>query len=219
MIHEDPEVERLRAAFAAPAGPAPEPDACPAPERIWAAVRGELSASEVREVIDHTIACPACAEDWRLAAALDRKVADGTAQARTSSPSRSALGRPWLSAVAAVLVLGFVLVPVLRHDDPAPIYRGEDEAIQSALPAGEALPREEAVLRWTGPAGAVYDVQVTTEDLRVVATAGGLETPELRVPAEALRDLPSGAALLWRVEATLPDGAEMASVTFSNSLR
>lgn len=222
MIHDDADLERLREAFAAPAGPPPNPDACPSPERIWAAARGELSASEVREVIDHTIACAACAEDWRLAAALDReaRAADGVAETRTASSLRSPFGRPWLSAVAAIFVLGIVVViPGLRKDDPAPIYRGEDGAIQPLLAPGEALPREGAVLRWAGPPGAVYDVQVTTEDLHVIAKAGGLETSELRIPADALRDLPAGATLLWRVEATLPDGTELASETFSNPLR
>src|SRR6185436_5470687 len=42
MKREEGELARLRKAFASLAQPAPEPAACPPPEKLWEAVRGEL---------------------------------------------------------------------------------------------------------------------------------------------------------------------------------
>ena len=71
---------------------------------------------------------------------------------------------------------------------------------------GKVLPRERFLLKWSvsAPAGATYGVQVSTEDLRVVASAEGLKTPEYQVPASALAGLPPGAKLFWKVDADLP---------------
>jgi len=225
MTQDDRQLERLRAAFAT-ADDAPAPESCPSPETIWSAVRGELPPQQLREVLDHVASCSACAEDWRLAAELNRQQA---AEAATA-PGKVIQGRfGWravytAAAVAAALLIG---VSVYRSNEvapgQAPTYREAETphaGIRSLLPAGEALPRQGAVLRWSPLPGAVsYDVEVSTEDLQPVAAAKGQTTPELRIPDSALASLPPGAKLLWRVDAVHADGSRESSQTFTTALR
>lgn len=225
MNQDDPQLARLRAAFAAPDA-APAPESCPSPETIWSAVLGELPPQQLREVLDHVASCAACAEDWRLAADLNRQQAAETA----TVPGKVIQGRfGWRSlytaaAVAAALLIG---VSVYRANEvapgQAPAYR-EAEApnagIRSLLPSGEALPRQGAVLRWSPLPGAVsYDVEVSTEDLQPVAAAKGQTTAEYRLPESALAALPPGTRLLWRVDAVHADGSRESSQTFTTPLR
>src|SRR4051794_18967508 len=72
MNQDDQQLARLRAAFAPP-DPAADTRSCPPPETIWSAVRGELEPRALRELLDHVAACPACAEDWRLAVEVNRQ--------------------------------------------------------------------------------------------------------------------------------------------------
>ena len=61
-------------------------------------------------------------------------------------------------------------------------------------------------------------VRVTTEDLRVLATVSDLTMPELALESAVLTSVPSGARVLWQVEATLPGGENVASETFNVTL-
>ena len=72
-------------------------------------------------------------------------------------------------------------------------------AVTSLVRDGERLPREDFVLRWSGPRRAVYDVQVLRQDGEPVASAKELTATEYRVPEEQLRSIESGAVLTWRV--------------------
>jgi hypothetical protein len=224
MIHDDQELARWRAAFTAPAEAAPSPEDCPAPETIWAAVRGELPPHEMREVVDHTARCEACAEDWRLAVEVDRQ---GAAQTQTA-PGKVIVGRfgQWRPVFAAAALAAGLLVAVGVYREAivpaqAPTYReGEAAQVRSLLPAGQAVPRQGAVLRWTPLAGATsYDVSVSTEDLRQVASAQAQTAAEYRLPEAALAGLPGGAKLLWQVEAVFPDGHRVTSPTFTTLLQ
>jgi hypothetical protein len=228
MNQDDQELARLRAAFAAPAAIAPDPESCPAPEVIWAAVRGELPPRELREVLEHTASCTACAEDWRLAAELDRQSA-ATADVVTT-PGKVITGRfgQWrafagVAALAACLLIAIGLNRTGEVGPKDPTYRdvpATGAVVRSLLPDGQALPRQAAVLRWTPVTGAVsYDVRVSTEDLRVVQTAQGQTATEYRVPESALAGLPPGAKLLWQVEAVFPDGTRQSSPTYGNPLQ
>jgi len=234
------EIARLREAFAADCDePAPGsvPSSgeapCPAPERIWDALDGALGPEELREVVDHVAVCPACAEEWRLAAAFRDELSDEAAGAEESDPSEpadlaAARGRrlqvrSWLAAAAvAVLALGVGGVwwstsrPGAPGTTKAPVYRqGTEQTIESLLQEDRPLPRDQAVLRWTpGPDGSTYDVLVSTEDLTAVADATGLTEARYRIPADALEDLPAGTELLWQVEAVTSDGRQLASPTF-----
>lgn len=242
------EIARLREAFAADCDePAPGavPGAvnlpCPAPERIWDALEGALAPEELREVVDHVAICPACAQEWRLAAAFRGELSADAEAAGASEPpepadpitDRTADGgrrveiRSWLAAAAvAVLALGVggVWWSASRSGAPgttgAPVYRqGAEQTIESLLPEDRPLPRDEAVLRWTaGPDGSTYDVLVSTADLAAVADAAGLTEPRYQIPAEALEDIPAGAELLWQVDAITPTGRRISSKTFETRL-
>lgn len=100
-----------------------------------------------------------------------------------------------------------------RHGNTGPdIVRGAAEpALKSTL--GDARqPRASLVLRWVPYAHALrYDVTLATPELRVLFHRSGVELAELAVPAPALEGLPSGARLVWRVEATLEDGRSVES--------
>lgn len=225
MTGDDQELELLRAAFTAPAEAAPDPECCPAPETIWEAVRGELPSGQVREVVEHTATCAACAEDWRLAADLNRQEQKA---AEADRPANVVYGRfrQWRPlAAAAALAAGIMLVIGLQSDDvmgpgQEPAYREAPRAeLRSLLPEGQPLAKQEAVLRWSPlPGAASYDVQVSTEDLRVVATEEGLTSTRLRLPGSALAGLQPGTKLLWQVQAVFPDGTRETSPTFTTTL-
>src|SRR5262249_53349962 len=92
--------------------------------------------------------------------------------------------------------------------------------VRSLLPAGQALPHENAILRWTPLAGATsYDVSVSTEDLKPVATAHGQSATEYRIAPDALATLPPGTKLLWLADAVFPDGHHVLSPTFTTPLQ
>jgi hypothetical protein len=230
MSTESDELRAWRQAFAAP-GPPPAPEDCPPPERIWAALRGELAADEIRDVVDHTALCASCAEDWRLAAAL---LAEEPAEATVVEPRRATRPavmperrrmRGWQVRAASLAAAAMVLLAVgiqWRGDDggaPASFREGVQSELRS-LVESDSLPRDSFRLRWS-PAGegATYDLQVSTEKLDQVAAASDLIQPWHRVPPDKLAHLPAGTRLLWRVEATLPDGRSLESETFLVTLR
>jgi hypothetical protein len=221
MMMDDQELASLRQAFATHSQQTPEPAACPAPEKIWDAVQGLLPPGEVREIVQHTALCAACAEDWRLARTMqEQEAATAAAPAPLRFAPRQHRLRTFGLAAAAALALAVVGVQWLeRPGGPttAEYREGQQATIQSRVAEGRALPRERFVLEWTAPAAAktaTYGVEVSTEDLRVVASAEGLRTPRYQVPASALQDLPAGARLLWKVEAELPEGGHVSSPTF-----
>jgi anti-sigma factor RsiW len=235
MSQDDPQQARLRAAFATADAP-PDPQSCPDAETVWSAVRGELPPAQLREVVDHTARCAACAEDWRLAAELNRQQAAGAADAADAADDAGAFprrrgnvvhgrfGRWRPLAAAAALAAGLLISVGIYHqaslNPQEPAYREASHAgIRSLVPAGAALPRKAAVLRWSPLAGATgYDVQVSTEDLKSVATAKGLSAAQYRISEGALAPLPHGTKLLWRVDALRADGSHQASPTFTTPL-
>lgn len=224
MSQDDQKLERLRAAFAAPAVAAPDPESCPSPETTWAAVRGELPPRELRGVVEHTAACEACAEDWRLAAELVRQSATAT-ETTSGKVFQGRFGR-WRPLAAAAAVAAGLLVAVGLYRTGTlgpgqPSYReAESQAIRSLVAKDQALPRQGAVLRWSPVPGAeTYDVRISTEDLRLVLTAQSLKSTSYSIPESALASLPPGSKLLWQVDAVFPDGSRRSSPTFSAVVR
>lgn len=225
MIPHEEELRRWRDAFTAPAGDAPAPETCPAPEKIWAAVRGESPADEVRTIVEHTAVCAACAEDWRLAVDFDRE-SSAAATTRPLAPvvrGRFGNWRPVAAAVAMAAALAIVVGIRTDLSRPAeePGYREAQRAtIHSMVPGNRPLPRRDAVLRWTPISGAVaYDLTVSTEGLKVITEAQGLRATAYRIPENSLAGLPPGAKILWRVEAVLRDGSRDSSPTFTTPLQ
>jgi len=215
MSGEDPTLERLRQAFAAPSRSAPPGPDCAEPDRIWAAARGELPPAEAQALVDHALDCHACGMAWRLA----RHVLAESGELRGFRVARRGWTAAHWAAVAAA-VIAAVLIPVGVREwraPAAPIYRADDrEAIRSLVPDGAALARDAFVLRWTaGPPGTRYSIRLVRSDLSVVSEAQALDAAEYVAPVDALRDLPAGTRLFWRIEAHLPDGSEIVSDTFS----
>ena len=214
-----PTSEELRHQFVALSeGAAPQPG-CPEPESLYDAARGGLPAAEVSGIIDHTSRCFVCAETWRLARELDT---EGLLAKKAASRSTGFTSMTWLAAAAAITLAvsaGLFMLPL--REETAPVMReGEEPTIHSLVPATEALSRSACVLTWSAvEAGARYSLQVGTQDLTFVAQARDLDQPRYTVPAKDLEKLPAEAILYWRVEATLPDGRRIASVTFINRLQ
>jgi hypothetical protein len=186
-------------------------------ERIWLAVSGALPAEERRELVERTITDPACAEAWRIANELWQASQSSAAGDGPVASRPAARWAPRWMAAAAVLVLGTAIgVITLLNRSPGDEFRASPGvSVESLLPAEVALPRNAFTLRWTrGPAGSRYQVRVTTEDLRVLATAADLMTAEFTVEPAVLAELPGGAGVLWQIETSLPNGDRVTSPTF-----
>ncbi|MCP3138731.1 hypothetical protein [Pyxidicoccus xibeiensis] len=235
---DDATVERLRAAFRAGETETQGGEPVDA-DRIWRAVSGELPPEERREVVARVAADPAWAAAWRLAHELTRSASEATALAERAPPPDTrarrdterprpqgrrfhfAWSRPvWGALATAALVLVVVGVSVQQGTDGPPVVRGGDTvAVASQVPEDAPLPRERAVLRWSGgPEGTRWSVQVSSEDLSLVHRADSLTRSEYAVPAEVLAAVKPGTKLLWQVEARLPDGQVLRSATFVNRI-
>jgi hypothetical protein len=207
--------EDLKAAFASLSESAIGGPDCPSPEAIWECATGGGSPDRASAVVDHTSRCFACAEAWRLARAFG---------ARTIPEPGSAGSPPawtWTALAAAVVVVaaGIGVVALRRGAPPVVMRAGEEVAIRSLVPESAPLPREACVLRWSEPAaGARYTVRVGSEDLSPIALRENLDRTEYRVQAKDLEKMPPGSAIVWRVEAVLPDGRRIASPGFRNRL-
>jgi hypothetical protein len=219
--------DRLRAAFASRPGAQGTPEGCPDADSIWAAVRGGIPPGRTREIGLHAVSCTECGRAWRLAREMAAEAFPGSGAAAESS-ARAGPPAPtwWLwwggAALAAAAGLLWMALPPLVRPPATQEHRmraGAAEPIRSLLPQEAAVPREDCVLRWEGPAGARYALRVADESLVTLYRAGDLEATEHRVPPEALVGLPEGAILLWQLEAVLPDGRRLTSHTFVTALR
>lgn len=43
---------------------------CPAPEKLWDTIEGNLPVAQRRKIVDHLVECPSCVEAWRLARSI-----------------------------------------------------------------------------------------------------------------------------------------------------
>ena len=185
------DIDRLRDAWLS--GDTGKSEDCPDPDVLWQAVRDELNRAATARGIDHVATCPECAHGWQLA----KDVAAGSAPPAMRRAARGPVRSRWLwggLAAAAAVTLMLVILPDVEHDPQAPILReGRRAAIESLISEETILSRDEVVLRWSpGPAGSLYDVVVTDEDLRRLDGSESLERSEFRVPADALRRLEPG---------------------------
>ena len=205
-----------REAWAALADRTLPTDACPPAERLWEAAHGELAPNHVAPLVDHVAQCALCAEAWEIAADLVKEAASAQPTRVLTFPSRRVW--TWASlAAAAVIVIGVFVVPrgwINREGEgPAEVYRTElSSTLRPLTPDGQALPRNAAVLKWSSAGDdAIYSIEVATGDLTPVAAASNLRTTEYTVPETALSAFPAGSRLVWRVQATWPDGRSIRS--------
>ena len=206
---------RLRTAFATLAEwPGPELSD-EARERIWLAVSGELPADERRELIDRMAADPASAEAWRVAYEM-WTASQGFVEPAMAPVRSRPWTSPWLAAAAAMLIATTVGVGLLLNRPDVDEFRTSTGYTITSLVQDTLLPRDAFRLQWTsGPDGSLSQVRVTTEDLRLLATASDLTAAELVVAPEALQSLPSDATVFWQVEVALPTGERITSPTFA----
>jgi hypothetical protein len=198
-------------------------EACPTPELLWSAVRGELPPPEFRELAAHAIACPACSQAWSLARDVVSEAELDTPPAVATADRRSWV--VWSGLAAAAATVAFVTLTLQFWPDrpvsPAgsPAFRATtEEPVRSMLPAAGVLGREQCVLRWSGPEGARYDLRVGTMELDTLYRVKGLEGSEHRVPAEALAKVPDGGSIVWQVEAVFEDGTRLVSRSYVQRL-
>jgi hypothetical protein len=188
-------------------------------ERIWLAVSGELPPEERRELVERTVTDPAYAEAWRIANEMWRASQASSADSTGAARGPAARWAQWLAA-AAVLLLGTIGVVYYVTPPSGDEFRTQSTAgVRSLVPVDAPVPRGAFRLRWTpGPQGSRYQVRVTTEDLRVLATAADLTEPAFTVDPALLAGLREGASVLWQVDVSLPSGGRLTSPTFITRL-
>ena len=217
----DPRDAWLAAALRAGSGDRHPREDCPAPERIWSAVRLELPLDERLAIVDHVTECGACAEAWRLAREMGSQNVEPAAH--TSAARLAARFRRLPLAAAAAIVVGIGLLFAVRGlwlPEDAEVRDPATAVLRSEVGDVAVLPREDFRLRWSGgPPAARYDLTVTTSDLDVVVDERALERQEYRVDPARLARFASGTRLLWRVVARAPDGVTASSPTFEVSVR
>jgi hypothetical protein len=206
----------LRRAFAALPAVPPDPAACPPSERLLAAVAGELPPAELRDLVEHVAACPACAEDWRLAAALEKPAGEAPEAAyspveRIELPPIRHAKAWWTAAAAAVVLLAVGLLPWLHdnrlHDERSALRGGQ---AKPAFQVPDVLPRESCVLRWTAVAGATYDVEVYTLHDDILDRVTGLTETRYQVPPARLAKIPAATVLYCQLTVHRPGGGRAA---------
>jgi hypothetical protein len=208
-----PSIGDLQAALASvrrPGGPG-----CPPQASLWGALEGSLPAAEAEALAIHAGTCAECDEALALGRELlrEREALGGPAPARLhrrASPAR------WLWAGGGALLAAASLLVWFRPAprEESPLRAGPPAAVVRALAGEGRQQRERLLLRWSGITGARYSVKLVTEDLTPLLQMGGLQEPELAVPAAALRSLPRGARLFWMVTAHLPGGGAVSSPAF-----
>ncbi|HSR49916.1 MAG TPA: hypothetical protein VLV83_03755 [Acidobacteriota bacterium] len=204
------EIALLRRYFAALSERAVPTDTCFEAERIFDAARGKAPAAEVREIADHLVDCPVCAEAWRLARAIDYA---GENRQPIPKPAPAAAST-WMMRIAALLLLavlgGNIYYSLLQ---PEPRFRDlQDTPVRIELADDITASRDGFTLRWDvipkeAAQDLTYRIEIKTmKGMRDVAATWGVKANELRLDASDLRNLPAGTILVWQVEAVSESG-------------
>ncbi|HSR70422.1 MAG TPA: hypothetical protein VLU25_21005 [Acidobacteriota bacterium] len=209
------ELVRLRRHWADLSELAVPTEKCYEAGRIFDAARGDASPAECREIVDHVVDCPVCAETWRLAYSIDYH---GEAVAAHPSAWRSASN--WMMAVAAMLLLlvagGNMYISYIYMPDPH--YRDLQESSAAIEPAQDIVAsRDGFTLRWqvvpeSAGEAMTFRVEVKTrEDLQDIVEEWDVPDNQYHVEARLLQGLPSGTVLLWQVQASFDGRAVLRS--------
>ncbi len=81
---------------------------CPATERMWDAVAGQLSTTERLAILDHSIECAACADSWRLV--IEFQSRESTSGIREAGHARVRLFSAALFKVASLAAAAIAIV-------------------------------------------------------------------------------------------------------------
>lgn len=229
MTKEDTAIDLREGLAQVPDRAPPGPDA-PSPDTLWAAAHGELDARHALQVVDQALADPVTWEEWRLMRAFEEELAaQGEEPAANDDPSDvqgRRRGRGWFTvgvglAAALVAVISMNVGPQIRPEvDDSATFRAEAaDGPRSLLGPSPALPRDAFELRWEpGPEGVRYELQVSTEEPRLLLHKRGLTEARFVVPADVLAPVPAGASVLWRVE-EIGDDDRRRSATFVTTVR
>lgn len=219
-------IETLQEAFSS-RSPHPPTQDCPEPQRLWAAVRGELAAEERRSLVRHTATCAACAEDWRVSWALLREERQAEAEScgePTSPPNRVVSGPArWFGdrfsdrfaeqlpvVAAAAMVLVAVGLGVVLNQSPETEFRGEGISQVNPSVVPESQPRGDFVLAWPEVAeGATYTVEILSPERDVLDMPRGLTEPRFRLGPDLLEGIEAGGEIQWIVTVYGPAGQEL----------
>lgn len=219
MNDPGPRVDDLRRHLDAGTGGAAAGPGCPSPEEWWKGWRGDLDDAAFGRLVDHAAGCAHCALLSRVARELVLRLEPNHYRG-VARPAPWKARLAFVAAAAAVVaVVGLTVGPWRGGRDDSEIRTQEYGAPASLLDETTILPRADCRLRWSaGPAGTVYQVEVTDESMRSIDSIGSLTTTEVSVPSAALASIPAGGRIVWQVEAILPDGRRLASKTFFNRL-
>ena len=198
--------EELRAAYAramTKRTPATR-SGCPGADALGALVRREGTEAARLETLDHTMACPACREEFELLRAID------AGERRTSGPKVSALRwqRPLALALAASLVLAVGLGPGrdwLANRDVDTMRSGDSGVIALLPEAGATIASDSIAFAWRRVEGAArYRVELLAPEGAVALTGATADTTlALAIPSEL-----APGDYRWWVRAELPGGEE-----------
>ncbi len=225
-MSDNDDIDALRGAFASREGQ-PGPD-CPTPEQLFDAASGAAPAPERLRVVDHLTACASCAQDWQLAVAMaagedaqEHGVRERRAEVVPLQPKRRRDTR-WamLAAAAAVVMTIGVLLQQQQFAPDAGYREATGPNVARTTMDGVTLQRDDVLLRWQSTAeNARWRVRVLRADLEPLFVSAELDTPQVRVPDEALERVVAGERLLWQVETRLPDGQVLQSPVWHITVR
>jgi hypothetical protein len=196
---EDSELEGWREVYR---GSLPDLTAeCPGDETLAELAVGEIDDARRREIADHVVCCPRCAEDFRLLLELQREAPMPVASRRWPVWA-------WVAA-AAVVVLALWIAPSRVGDPGRPQTTPTDRArgvTQAVEPADRAeLPAPPELLRWPAEAGATgYRVRLHAASADPIWESERFESPEAPLPAEIRTRFEAGRAYFWTVEVEGP---------------
>ncbi|MGZ6077276.1 MAG: hypothetical protein ACXWK6_05680 [Myxococcaceae bacterium] len=184
---------------------------CPTPEELWALTRGELARARSSPIILHSSRCARCGAALRIGLEMAEQLDGAAAGPKIIPLRRFSLGLGLAAAIAATVLI----VPYVRSPKSEIHERGGvPDEVRSLVPS---TPRSRAglVLEWSPYPDAVrYQVTLASRDLHVLFQKVGLNGTRVEVPEAALATVPSGARLIWHVEAILADGRAIKSPAF-----
>lgn len=189
---------------------ATERSACPAPEAMLALIRREGSEEQRLALLDHVMACSACAREFELLRAIEQAGAKAV-RADEGRVVGRIRWRRWAPLAAAAVLVVFALGPGRDLWRPRPdVVRGGGETLALIGPAEAVTNAGPITFSWHSlPRAERYTVEVlTTGGQPVVART----TPDTTVTV-TLPSNPNVGDYTWWVVAIAGDGSETRSAT------